>query len=209
MIQMLLSLLPPWLYSCACGSLPSQQAALQVRSGMDSAKSQPSFAAAALLGTASATAAAFRQVDPMAANLLAPYIAWLAFANVLNFTIWRLNRKASIALLLVCVTLTKPKWQLPLLLLPLHISFRCSPLLSAQHLLPVAFWLAWPLLLGTCGLGLRTAWQVRCMVVPIRVTVHIHRPVTIVHLTSGYLSTLGQSDRICLGPNLSPLGCGF
>lgn len=39
-----------------------------------------------------ATLAAFSSVDRTAAILLAPYLAWVSFAAVLNFTIWRLNR---------------------------------------------------------------------------------------------------------------------
>ncbi len=37
------------------------------------------------------TIGAFRKVDRIAALLLAPYAAWVTFAAVLNFTIWRLN----------------------------------------------------------------------------------------------------------------------
>lgn len=38
------------------------------------------------------TGAAFRRVRPAAAWLLVPYLAWVSFAAVLNFTLWRLNR---------------------------------------------------------------------------------------------------------------------
>ncbi|ELY54839.1 TspO/MBR family protein [Natronolimnohabitans innermongolicus] len=38
-----------------------------------------------------ATIAAFRRVDRRAAALLVPYLAWVTFAAVLNFEIWRLN----------------------------------------------------------------------------------------------------------------------
>ncbi|HEU4452864.1 MAG TPA: TspO/MBR family protein [Longimicrobium sp.] len=38
-----------------------------------------------------ATMVAFRRVRPLAAWLLAPYLAWVTFASVLTFTIWRLN----------------------------------------------------------------------------------------------------------------------
>jgi len=31
-------------------------------------------------------------IDPLAALLLVPYLAWVSFAGVLNFTVWRLNR---------------------------------------------------------------------------------------------------------------------
>ena len=38
-----------------------------------------------------ATLAAFRPVSHTAAWLLAPYLAWVSFAALLNFTLWRLN----------------------------------------------------------------------------------------------------------------------
>lgn len=38
-----------------------------------------------------ATAFLFRRIDPVAAMLLVPYLAWIAFATVLNVAIWRLN----------------------------------------------------------------------------------------------------------------------
>ena len=38
-----------------------------------------------------ATLAAFRPVSRPAAWLLVPYLAWVSFAAVLNFTLWRLN----------------------------------------------------------------------------------------------------------------------
>jgi len=38
-----------------------------------------------------ATVVAFRPVSRAAAWLLAPYLAWVSFAAVLNFTLWRLN----------------------------------------------------------------------------------------------------------------------
>ena len=33
----------------------------------------------------------FRRIDRIAAMLLVPYLAWIAFATVLNIAIWRLN----------------------------------------------------------------------------------------------------------------------
>lgn len=38
-----------------------------------------------------ATIVAFRRVRPLAAWLLVPYLAWVTFASILTFTIWRLN----------------------------------------------------------------------------------------------------------------------
>ncbi|MXV61539.1 tryptophan-rich sensory protein [Natronorubrum sp. JWXQ-INN-674] len=38
-----------------------------------------------------ATIEAFRRVDRRAAALLVPYLAWVTFASVLNFELWRLN----------------------------------------------------------------------------------------------------------------------
>lgn len=37
------------------------------------------------------TIAAFLKVSPLAAWLLTPYLAWVSFASILNFTLWRLN----------------------------------------------------------------------------------------------------------------------
>lgn len=34
---------------------------------------------------------AFLRVSPMAACLLVPYLAWVSFASLLNFAIWRMN----------------------------------------------------------------------------------------------------------------------
>ncbi|MDD3178827.1 MAG: tryptophan-rich sensory protein [Opitutaceae bacterium] len=39
-----------------------------------------------------ATLAAFRSIHRGAALLLTPYLAWVSFAAILNFTIWQLNR---------------------------------------------------------------------------------------------------------------------
>ncbi|KAM4881611.1 translocator protein [Thomomys bottae] len=43
-------------------------------------------------GTAAATTVAWYRVSPQAARLLYPYLAWLALATTLNYTIWRDNR---------------------------------------------------------------------------------------------------------------------
>jgi tryptophan-rich sensory protein len=40
------------------------------------------------------TTLAFRTVDRIAALLMAPYLAWVSFATVLNIAIWRLNPTA-------------------------------------------------------------------------------------------------------------------
>jgi len=45
----------------------------------------------ALWGLILAVAVLFGRVDRLAAALLVPYLAWVGFATVLNFTIWRLN----------------------------------------------------------------------------------------------------------------------
>ena len=39
-----------------------------------------------------ATTVAFWKVTPVAGGLLVPYLAWVSFATVLNFTIWQMNR---------------------------------------------------------------------------------------------------------------------
>jgi tryptophan-rich sensory protein len=46
---------------------------------------------AALIVAILATMASFRKLDRVAAWLLAPYLAWVCYATLLNFTIWRLN----------------------------------------------------------------------------------------------------------------------
>jgi tryptophan-rich sensory protein len=45
----------------------------------------------ALWGLVVGTIVAFRRVDRRAAALLIPYLAWITFAAVLNFELWRLN----------------------------------------------------------------------------------------------------------------------
>lgn len=44
-----------------------------------------------LLGVILVNLALFWRIDRLAGWLLAPYAAWVAFAGVLNFSIWRLN----------------------------------------------------------------------------------------------------------------------
>ncbi len=39
-----------------------------------------------------ATIAMFAPIDPLAAELLLPYLAWVTFAGALNRSIWRMNR---------------------------------------------------------------------------------------------------------------------
>ena len=46
---------------------------------------------AVLFAAIIATALAFARVDRLAGAMLIPYAAWVAFASVLNFEIWRLN----------------------------------------------------------------------------------------------------------------------
>uniref|UniRef100_A0A2K5BVG4 Translocator protein n=1 Tax=Aotus nancymaae TaxID=37293 RepID=A0A2K5BVG4_AOTNA len=43
-------------------------------------------------GTATATTVSWYRVSPLAAHLLYPYLAWLAFATTLNYCIWRDKR---------------------------------------------------------------------------------------------------------------------
>ena len=55
---------------------------------------QPGWAlieVAALLTAVVATAAAFWRLDRPAGLMLVPYAAWVSFASLLNFEIWRLN----------------------------------------------------------------------------------------------------------------------
>jgi tryptophan-rich sensory protein len=42
-----------------------------------------------------ATILVFRPIEKNAALLLLPYLGWVTFAGVLNFTIWRMNRVGS------------------------------------------------------------------------------------------------------------------
>lgn len=44
-----------------------------------------------LLAMIAATALAFWRIRPLAGALLLPYLAWVAFASVLNYSTWRLN----------------------------------------------------------------------------------------------------------------------
>jgi translocator protein len=44
-----------------------------------------------LWGAILATLLLFRPISPSAALLLVPYLAWVTFAGLLNFTVWRLN----------------------------------------------------------------------------------------------------------------------
>lgn len=44
-----------------------------------------------LLMLIAATVLAFWRIRPLAGALLLPYLAWVAFASVLNYTTWRLN----------------------------------------------------------------------------------------------------------------------
>jgi tryptophan-rich sensory protein len=46
---------------------------------------------AALIAAIVATIRAFRKLDRTAAFLLVPYLAWVAYAALLNGTIWRMN----------------------------------------------------------------------------------------------------------------------
>lgn len=46
---------------------------------------------AALLVLIVIVAGMFRRILPLAGWLMAPYVAWVAFAAVLNFALWRLN----------------------------------------------------------------------------------------------------------------------
>jgi tryptophan-rich sensory protein len=49
------------------------------------------FVAAGLTLAVLAMILAFRRIDPLAAALQLPYLAWVSFATVLNVAIWRIN----------------------------------------------------------------------------------------------------------------------
>lgn len=51
--------------------------------------------AVATLGTAAAYAIEARKVDAPAANLAAPYLGWIGFANILTEELWRKNRRTA------------------------------------------------------------------------------------------------------------------
>ncbi|RAK59146.1 tryptophan-rich sensory protein [Phenylobacterium hankyongense] len=51
--------------------------------------------AVASLGTAGAYVWRARRVDPPAANMVAPYVGWIGFANVLSEELWRRNATAA------------------------------------------------------------------------------------------------------------------
>lgn len=53
-------------------------------------------AAVASLGSSAAYVWRARRVDPPAANLVAPYVGWIGFANVLTEELWRRNPKPTI-----------------------------------------------------------------------------------------------------------------
>ena len=53
-------------------------------------------AAVTSLGTSLAYVWRARRVDPPAANLVAPYVGWIGFANVLTEELWRKNPKPTI-----------------------------------------------------------------------------------------------------------------
>lgn len=55
---------------------------------------QPGWAFAEILVlwlSIAATTAAFFRSSPVAGSMMLPYLAWVSFAAVLNFTIWRMN----------------------------------------------------------------------------------------------------------------------
>ncbi len=50
-----------------------------------------SFVPGLLMGPIAGTLAGFHRIDRWAGLLLVPYLAWVSFAGLLNFVIWRLN----------------------------------------------------------------------------------------------------------------------
>jgi len=48
----------------------------------------------ALTASAGACAISFYNVNPLAGLLMAPYVAWLSFASLLNYTIYKNNPKS-------------------------------------------------------------------------------------------------------------------
>lgn len=54
-------------------------------------------AAVMSLGTAAAYAWRARGVDPAAASMVAPYVGWIAFVNLLSEELWRKNMKPALA----------------------------------------------------------------------------------------------------------------
>ena len=49
----------------------------------------------ALPGAIVALIVLFAPIDSLAAWLLVPYLAWVSFAALLNFTVWRMNPDAA------------------------------------------------------------------------------------------------------------------
>ncbi len=47
--------------------------------------------AVGLVLSVAAMIVAFRRIDPLAGNVQLPYLAWVSFATVLNFALWRMN----------------------------------------------------------------------------------------------------------------------
>eukprot|EP00891_Asterochloris_glomerata_P007018 jgi/Astpho2/7018/Aster-01872 len=45
----------------------------------------------ACLTTASLTANEFAKVEPLAGKLFIPYLVWVGFANLMNYSIWKMN----------------------------------------------------------------------------------------------------------------------
>lgn len=57
---------------------------------------QSSVEIVVLTGAAAACGISFYKINPLAGQLFVPYMAWLSFASVLNYTYYKLNpdRKA-------------------------------------------------------------------------------------------------------------------